>query len=153
MTHMMMRCPARRLVLCRAKSFCQTGECRIERTRHRRRQGLGRLSQHQHDHHAGTSLRCTAMCGARCAAALRCCTALLHAAMGLQRRFQPCTKLFAKVAVQIVAVNLIWAFVGVFCAMCVSRGVVCVCMWMYVADTVDVALCCSVGALLREIIM
>ena len=88
-----------------------------------------------------------------CAAALRCCTALLHVGRGLERRFQPCTKLFAKVAVQIVAVNLIWAFVGVFCSMCVSRGVVCVCMWMCVTDTVDDALCCSVGALPREIIL
>ena len=62
-------------------------------------------------------------------------------------------QLFAKVAVQIVAASLICSFVGVFCLMCVSRSVVCVCMWMYVADTVDVALCCSVRALLREIIM
>ena len=149
---MVLRC-AVRLVLCLAKYFCKTGQCRIERTRHRRRKGLGRLPEDQHDHHAGSSLRCTAMCGACCAAALRCCTALLRAARGREHGYQPYTKLFAKVAVQIVAVNLIWAVVGVFCAMCVSRGVVCVCMWMYVADTVDVALCCSVRALLREIIM
>ena len=62
-------------------------------------------------------------------------------------------KLFAKVAVQNLAASFIWAFVGVFCSMCVSRGVVCVCMWMCVTDTVDDALCCSVRALLREIIM
>ena len=63
-------------------------------------------------------------------------------------------KLFAKVAVQIVAASLIWAFVGVFCAMCVSRGVVCVCMWMYVTDKVDVVLCCPfMNALPREIVL
>ena len=139
-------------MLCLAKSFCQTGQCRIERTRHRRRKGLGRLPEDQHDHHAGTSLCCTAMCGARCAASLRCCTALLRAARGRERGYQPCTKLFAKVAVQIVAVNLIWAFVGVFCAMCASRGDGTVCIWMCVTDTLDVVLCCPlIYALPREI--
>ena len=94
------------------------------------------------------------MCGARCAASLRCCAALLRAARGRERGYQPCTKLFAKVAVQIVAVNLIWAFVGVFCAMCVSRGVVCVCIWMHVIDTVDMVLCCPfINALPREIFL
>ena len=62
-------------------------------------------------------------------------------------------QLFAKVAVQIVAANLIWAFVGVFCAMCVSQGVVAVCIWMYEPDTHGDALCCSSGAVLREIIL
>ena len=62
-------------------------------------------------------------------------------------------KLFAKVAVQIVAVNLIWAFVGVFCAMCVSWSVVVVCMSMCMTDMHGVALCCSPGALPREIIV
>ena len=62
-------------------------------------------------------------------------------------------KLFAKVAVQIVAVNLIWAFVGVFCAMCVSWSVVVVCMSMCMTDTHGVALCCSAGAVAREIIV
>ena len=52
------------------------------------------------------------------------CTALLHAAMGLQRGYQPCRKLFAKVAVQNLAANLIWVFVGVLCAMFVSWGIV-----------------------------
>ena len=62
--------------------------------------------------------------------------------------------LFAKVAVQIAAVNLILAFLGVFCAMCVSWDVVAVCIWMYVTDTHDDALCCSsAGALPREIIL
>ena len=80
------------------------------------------------------------MCGACCAALLRCCTALLRAARGRERGYQPCTKLFAKVAVQIVAVNLIWAFVGVFCAMCVSWSVVVVCMNIFMPDTHGVAL-------------
>ena len=63
-------------------------------------------------------------------------------------------KLFAKVAVQIVAVNLIWAFVGVFCAMCVSWGFVAVRMWMNVTDTVDVVLCCPfIYALPREMFL
>ena len=63
-------------------------------------------------------------------------------------------KLFAKVAVQIVAASLICSFVGVFCLMCVSRSVVCVCMWMYVTDTVDVVLCCPfIYALPREIFL
>ena len=62
-------------------------------------------------------------------------------------------KLFAKVAVQIVAVNLIWAFVGVFCALYVSWIEVAVCLWMYVTDTYDGVLCCSsAGVLPREII-
>ena len=61
-------------------------------------------------------------------------------------------QLFAKVAVQIVAVNLIWPFVGVFCAMCVSRSVVSVCVWMYVTDTVDDVLCCPfIHALPRDL--
>ena len=89
-----------------------------------------------------------------CAAVLRCCTALLHVGRGLERRFQPCTKLFAKEAVQIVAVNLIWACVGDFYATCASRGDVCVCMRMYVTDTVDVVLCCPlIYALPREIVL
>ena len=97
---------------------------------------------------------CAGLCGACYAAVLRCCTALLHVGRGLERRFQPCTKLFAKVAVQIVAVNLILAFVGVFCAMRVSRGVVAVCMWMYVTDTIDGVLCCPfMYALPREIFL
>ena len=130
------------------------GQCRIERTRHRRRKGLGRLPEDQHDHHAGASQRCTAMCGACCAALLRCCTALLRATRGRERGYQPCTKLFAKVAVQIVAVNLIWAFVGVFCALCASRGVDAVCVWMHVTDTLDVVLCSPfMYALPREIVL
>ena len=97
---------------------------------------------------------CAGLCGACYAAVLRCCTALPHVGRGLERRFQPCTKLFAKVAVQIVAVNLIWAFVGVIFAMCASRGVVTVCAWMYVTATVDVVLCCPLlYALPREIIL
>ena len=51
----------------------------------------------------------------RCAAA-RC--------QGTERRFLPWTKLFAKVAVQNLAANLIWVFVGVLCAMFVSWGIV-----------------------------
>ena len=63
-------------------------------------------------------------------------------------------KLFAKVAVQVVAVNLIWAFVGVFCALCASRGDGTVCIWMCVTDTVDVVLCCPfMCALPREIFL
>ena len=77
------------LVLCYAKFTCHPGQCIIEQTRHRRRKGLGRLPEDQHDHHAGTSLRCTAMCCACCAAALRCCTALLRAARGRERGYQP----------------------------------------------------------------
>ena len=66
---------------------------------------------------------CAELCGACYAAVLRCCTALLHVGRGLERRLQPCTKLFAKVAVQIVSVNLILVFMGVFCATFVSWGI------------------------------
>ena len=63
-------------------------------------------------------------------------------------------KLFAKEAVQNLAASFIWAFVSVIFAMCASRGVVTVCAWMYVTDTVDVVLCCPLlYALPREIIL
>ena len=80
----------------------------------------------------------------RCAAA-RC--------QGTERRFLPWTKLFAKVAVQNLAANLIWVFVGVFCAMVVPWSVVVVFISICMTDTHDDALCCSAGALLREIIL
>ena len=70
-----------------------------------------------------------------CAAVLRRCAPPGGVSVGISHE-----KLFAKVAVQIVAVNLIWAFVGVFCAMCVSWSVVVVCMNKFMPDTHGVAL-------------
>ena len=62
-------------------------------------------------------------------------------------------QLFAKVAVQNLAASFIWRL-WAFCAMCVSWDVVAVCIWMYMTDTHDDALCCSsAGALPREIIL
>ena len=51
---------------------------------------------------------------------------------GAERRFQPCTKLFAKVAVQNLAASFIWAFVGVLCDVCVVGR--CCCVHMDVHD-------------------
>ena len=67
------------------------------------------------------------LCG-RMRRMLRCFATPLRAVRGLERRCQPCTKLFAKVAVQNLAASLIWAFVGVFCAMFVSWDIV-VCLF------------------------
>ena len=77
-----------------------------------------------------TTARERAVARAPCAA--RCTAALLHGARGPKRRCLPWTKLFAKVAVQNLAANLIWAFVGVLCDVCVVGR--CCCVHMDVRD-------------------